>query len=373
VTIAKGRLARTAAAPLTTLLLLLGAPAGPAGAQQGRLEGRPREAVEMCRERAERVVRDRGRGRAVAVDEITDVDEDGDRVAVRGYLRVEDRDGDRRGTAWLDCEVDFGGENRVARFDEDLLLRNLDRARERDRERERGRRRGGELLADARDACREMVEEQGYELADAREAGRAGAGTRLELRLRRNDRRWDAVCAYDRDRDEARFVGLEPERRGGGGSGDGRVADRDVERARDACREVAHDRGWRVEAINLRDTDEERGRVVLAVRGERRGDDRARTCVYDVRDRRAEFRDRDDDRYERGRIGDWDVEQAHDACRDIAHNRDWVVRDTHLVRKDEGRRRVVVEVEGRRRGQGDRRRECRYDVRSGDAEFDDRY
>src|SRR5215213_3396279 len=230
VTIAKGRLAGTAAAPLTMLLLLLGTPAGPAAAQQGRLEGRPREAVEMCRERAERVVRDRDRGRGVEVDQITDVDEDGDRVAVRGYLRVEDRDGDRRGAAWLDCEVDFGGENRVARFDEDLLLRNLERARERDRERERGRRRGGEPREAARDACRELVEEQGYELADAREGGRAGAGTRLELGLRRGDRRWEAVCAYDRDRDEARFVSLEPERRGGRGSGDGRVADRDVER-----------------------------------------------------------------------------------------------------------------------------------------------
>ena len=369
-TIAKRCLAGAAAPPLA-LLLLLGTPAAPAGAQQGRLEGRPREAVEMCRERAERVVRERDRGRGVEVDEIVDVDEDGDRVAVRGYLRVEDRDGDRRGAAWLDCEVDFGGENRVARFDEDLLLRNLERARERDRERERGRRRGGEPREAARDACREMVEEQGYELADAREGGRTGAGTRLELGLRRNDRRWDAVCAYDRDRDEARFVSLEPERRGGGGGGDGRIAEREVERARDACREVAHDRGWRVEGINLRDADEERGRVVLYVRGERRGDDRARTCVYDVRSRRAEFRDRDDDRYERGRISDWDVEQAREACKDIAHNRDWVVRDTHLVRKDEGRRLVLVEVEGRRRGQGDRRRECRYDVRSGDAEFDD--
>jgi hypothetical protein len=114
--------------------------------------------------------------------------------------------------------------------------------------------------------------------------------------------------------------------------------------------------------------------VVLYVRGERRGDDRARTCVYDVRGRRAEFDDRDaDDRYDRRRITDRDVERARDACRDIAHNRDWVVRDTHLLRRDEERRRVVVEVEGRRRGQGDRRRECRYDVRGGDAEFDDRY
>ena len=197
-----------AAAPLA--LLLLGA-AGPAAAQDWR-EGRPREAVEMCRDRAERVLRDRDRGRRVEVDEITGVDQDRDRVEVQGYLRVEDRDGDRRGSAWLDCAVDFGGENRIVGFDEDGLLRSLERDRGRDRERDRGRRRGGELRADARDACREMVEGQGYELADLREADRTGAGMRVDMRLRRGDRRWEAVCAYDRDRDEARFVRLEPER-----------------------------------------------------------------------------------------------------------------------------------------------------------------
>jgi hypothetical protein len=72
-------------------------------------------------------------------------------------------------------------------------------------------------------------------------------------------------------------------------------------------------------------------------------------------------------------ISDRDVERARDACRDIAHNRDWRVEDTHLIRKDEDRRRVVIEVEGRRRGEGARQRECRYDIRSGDAEFDDQY
>jgi hypothetical protein len=270
-------LARTAA-PLA-LLLLLAAAAGPAGAQQGRLEGRSREAVEMCRERAERVVRDHDRGRAV------EVDEDGDRVAVRGYLRVEDRDGDRRGAAWLDCEVDFGGENRVARFDEELLLRGLER--DRDRERDRGRRRGGELRADARDACREMVEEQGYELADAREGGRAGAGTRLELGLGRGDRRWDAVCAYDRDRDEARLVRLEP-RRGGDRDRDG---DRVVERAREACREIARNRDWRDIRADVRERRGGDDRVVVAMQGRREGDDRERRCTFDARTGQARFDD----------------------------------------------------------------------------------
>ena len=69
-------------------------------------------------------------------------------------------------------------------------------------------------------------------------------------------------------------------------------------------------------------------------------------------------------------ISDRDVERARDACRDIAHDRGWRVRDTHLQDRDERSGRVVVSVEGQRRGEG-RTRQCRYDVRSGDADFDD--
>ena len=69
-------------------------------------------------------------------------------------------------------------------------------------------------------------------------------------------------------------------------------------------------------------------------------------------------------------ISDRDVERARDACRDIAHDRGWKVRDTHLQDRDERSGRVVVSVEGQRRGEG-RTRQCRYDVRSGNAAFDD--
>jgi hypothetical protein len=72
-----------------------------------------------------------------------------------------------------------------------------------------------------------------------------------------------------------------------------------------------------------------------------------------------------------GRISDRDVERARDACREIAHNRDWKVEDTHLRDKDDDRRRITILVQGNRRGQGDRERECVYDVRSGDAQFED--
>lgn len=72
-----------------------------------------------------------------------------------------------------------------------------------------------------------------------------------------------------------------------------------------------------------------------------------------------------------GNISDRDVERARDACRDIAHNRDWTVKDTHLRDKDEERGRITILVQGDRRGKGARERECVYNVKTSDAQFDD--
>lgn len=72
-----------------------------------------------------------------------------------------------------------------------------------------------------------------------------------------------------------------------------------------------------------------------------------------------------------GKISDRDVEQARDACRDIAHNRDWSVKDTHLRDKDDDRGQITILVQGDRRGKGARERECVYNVRTNDAQFDD--
>jgi hypothetical protein len=72
---------------------------------------------------------------------------------------------------------------------------------------------------------------------------------------------------------------------------------------------------------------------------------------------------------DRDRVSGRDVERARDACRQIAESRDW--RNVRTAVRDRDRNgRVVVEVSGRRRGE-DRDRECRYDVRRGDAEFRD--
>jgi hypothetical protein len=145
-----------------------------------------------------------------------------------------------------------------------------------------------------------------------------------------------------------------------------RISDRDVERARDACRAVARDRDWRDIETDVRDRDEDRGRVIVRVTGRRDGDDRERRCTYDVRDDRAEFDDQDRGD---GRFGGRDVERARDACRQIAENRDWRNISTDVRDRDRNGR-VVVEVHGRRRGE-ERDRECRYDARRDNAEFDD--
>jgi hypothetical protein len=146
-----------------------------------------------------------------------------------------------------------------------------------------------------------------------------------------------------------------------------RISDRDVDRARNACREIARDRDWRDIETDVRDRDDDHGRVTVRVTGRRDGDDRERRCTYDVRDDRAEFEDQDRDRDDRR--DDRDVERARDACRQIAENRDWRNVSADVVDRDRNGR-VVLEVHGRRRGD-QRDRECRYDVRRDNAEFDD--
>lgn len=196
-----------AAAPLA-LVLALGAAGTPAQAQDRE---RVREAERLCLDRAQDLLRERGGGRDIEVDEIVDTDEDGERLKIQGYMRVDDRNRDRRGV-WLDCDVDFDGDNRVVYFDEDNFFRSLrgrDRGYRGDRESRRRDPREG-----ARSACREMAEDQGYDLVDVTDRDRTDNGARLDMRLRRNDRRFDATCVYNGNRDEARFVRLEGEGRG---------------------------------------------------------------------------------------------------------------------------------------------------------------
>ena len=72
-----------------------------------------------------------------------------------------------------------------------------------------------------------------------------------------------------------------------------RISDRDIERARDACRQVAENRDWRNVRVDMRHREEERHQVTVTVSGKRHGDDRERECTYDLRDDRATFEDQD--------------------------------------------------------------------------------
>ena len=150
-----------------------------------------------------------------------------------------------------------------------------------------------------------------------------------------------------------------------------RIDDRDVNRAKDACRQVAENRDWKDIRTDVRDRDEDRGRVIVTVRGKRSGDDRERECTYDVRDQRAELDDQDRDSRDRDDHGGGrTAERARDACRQVAENRGWRDIREDVRNDDRDRDVVVVQMRGKRDGD-DRERECRYDARRGDADFRD--
>ena len=88
----------------------------------------------------------------------------------------------------------------------------------------------------------------------------------------------------------------------------------------------------------------------------RGGDDHRRDYDY----RRGDY----DDRRDRRDV----VADARAACRRIARGRDWRDVDTDVRR--EGDDRVVITVQGERRG-GDRERRCVYSIRRDDARFED--
>ena len=68
-----------------------------------------------------------------------------------------------------------------------------------------------------------------------------------------------------------------------------KVSDREVNEARDACKQIAEKRDWKNVSTNVRDSSGDR--VVMMVKGKRRGDDRERECRYNIRQHNAEFDD----------------------------------------------------------------------------------
>ena len=71
---------------------------------------------------------------------------------------------------------------------------------------------------------------------------------------------------------------------------------------------------------------------------------------------------------DKDKASDHEINEARDACKQIAENRDWKNVRTNV--RDSSNDRVVLTVSGKRRGE-DRDRECRYNLKRHEAEFDD--
>jgi hypothetical protein len=68
-----------------------------------------------------------------------------------------------------------------------------------------------------------------------------------------------------------------------------KASDREINEARDACKQIAENRDWKNVRTNVRDSSDER--VVMTVSGKRRGEDRDRECRYNIKRHQAEFDD----------------------------------------------------------------------------------
>lgn len=198
----------TAAAPLALGTWL--AAVTPALAQVDYDEGRKRDAVEMCFERARELARDRDVG-DLDLREVTRADEDDDEVRVEASIRGRDDRDDRR-RARMDCTVDFGGDNRITSFNEDDFIRDLRRdVSDRDRDRNRDRNDGDQEAygRSARQACTKAAEQEGFNVGDLSDRERDGDRIEIDMRMRRNENRWVATCAYDRRSNQARLHDVE--------------------------------------------------------------------------------------------------------------------------------------------------------------------
>jgi hypothetical protein len=63
----------------------------------------------------------------------------------------------------------------------------------------------------------------------------------------------------------------------------------DEDQARKACRQIAKNRDWKDVDADVRKEGDRR--IVITMRGERKGDERERRCVYDTKTNEARFDD----------------------------------------------------------------------------------
>lgn len=185
----------TGCAPLA-LGLWLGA-AAPAAAQLGDLEGRPREAVELCFERAEELARDRDVG-DLELRDVSRAEEDNDQVEVEAEVRGRG-DGERR-AATIECTVNFDGDNEITEFNDDEFVDDL--------RREAAGGGGGDGRREFDQACRRAAERDEFDVVEITERSRDGRDRERDLRMRRNGNPWRATCIVEQG-EQARLTDVE--------------------------------------------------------------------------------------------------------------------------------------------------------------------
>lgn len=235
-----------------------------------------------------------------------------------------------------------------------------------------GRPAAADVLDRAREACAREAREAGFRVDDVRDADRTGnQRVRLDLRLERRGDSYRARCDYDDDDRRARLDVADADR-GDRDRDSGRIA----QRAREACRDEARDKGFDVRDIGDADVNDERARLRLRLeRHDRRYD---ATCRYDDQDRRArlDVEDRGDNDDRRGNAffggrdndGGGSAGNARDRCVERATNQGSLqLAYTGRVREERNdlwRVPVSVYAEGNQRWF-----ECWYDARSRSVEL----
>ena len=143
----------------------------------------------------------------------------------------------------------------------------------------------------AQDACRQVAENRDWKNihTDVRDRDEDRNRVIIKVTGKRNGDDRERECTYDvRDqRAELDDQDRDHDSRDHDDHGGGHVA----ERARDACRQVAENRGWRDIREDVRNDDRDRDVVVVTMRGKRDGGDRERECRFDTRRGDADFKD----------------------------------------------------------------------------------
>jgi len=190
----------------------------------------------------------------------------------------------------------------------------------------------------ARAECRDLLTDRGFKDIKESDLRSRDEGNRILVNLigeRRGDER-DTTCVYDRDTRKAELA------QGSGYAGSTKVADQ----ARSECRSLMQNRGFNdIKEGDLRSRPEG-NTILVSLIGDRKGDQRDLTCVYDPDTRKARIAEAG------GRDGNASqVDQtARAECRDLLANRGFKnVRESDLRSRDDGNR-VMVDVTGNRNG-----------------------